>query len=499
MKITRSLQVAVALLVAISLVSDVYGGVGVNYGTIANDLPTPEATVTLLKTTSIDRVKLFDANPAILQAFAGSGIGVFIGTGNDQIPLLANQPGYALQWAQTNIAAYPTTNIIGVSLGNEILAYAADVAPMLLPALENLHSALVTLGLDAKVKLSTASSLGILDDSEPPSNSTFRPWEASILAPVFGFLARTGSPFMINAYPYFAYTNTPNTSLNFVLFQPGPGETRFDPVSGLTYSNMFDAQCDAVFWAMEKLGFKNVSIAVSETGWPSAGDPFEFGPSLQDAQTFNRNLVRHLSTGVGTPLRPGAIIDTYIFALYNENLKTGPASERNFGLFTSTGAAVYDIGIMIGEEPVPVVSPPYAVPAPVLPVPPPPPGLPPYTISAPPPPLGLPPYTVNAPPPPPGLPPYTVPTPYPPPGLPPYVQGPPPPVYPYPIGPSPFSPYSPPRRMGPPPPIDYTFPPPYLYPPYDVVNPSSAHGRLMGGQLILALLTAQAVSYILAL
>ncbi|KAL3699456.1 hypothetical protein R1sor_017478 [Riccia sorocarpa] len=500
MGITRSLQIAAALLVAVSLVSYVSAAIGVNYGTVANDLPTPEATVALLKTTSIEKVKLFDANPAILQAFGGSGIGVFIGTGNDQIPLLANQAGYALQWVQTNIAAYPTTDIIGVSLGNEILAYASDLAPMLLPAMENLHSALVSLGLDAKVKVSTASSLGILDDSEPPSNSTFRSWEASVLAPVFGFLSRTGSPFMINAYPYFAYTNTPNTSLNFVLFQPGPTETRFDPVSGLTYYNMFDAQCDAVFWALQKLGFTNVSIAVSETGWPSVGDPYEFGPSMQDAQTFNQNLVKHLSAGNGTPLRPGVIIDTYIFALYNENLKAGPASERNFGLFTSSGTPVYDLGIMLGETPpVPIGDPGLYPPPPVGVSPgvppysvPPPPGLPPYIIPTPPPPpgTGLPPASI--PPPPPFLPPGTIPTP-----PPPFTT---PPPFSYPIGPSPYSPYSPPRRMGPPPPFDVNYPPPYLYPPYDVVHGSNnAHGRPVDRNVILVFLTAQAVLYILQL
>ncbi|KAG6541901.1 hypothetical protein Mapa_016729 [Marchantia paleacea] len=473
---TRSAQAAVALFVAITLVSDVSAGIGVNYGTIANDLPAPEAVVALLKTTIIDKVKIFDSNPVILQAFGGSGIDIVIGAGNDQIPLLANQPGYALQWAQTNIAAYPTTDITAVSLGNEVLAYAAEVAPLLLPALENLHAALVTLGLDAKVKLSTASSLGIMDDSEPPSNSTFKSWEASILAPVFAFLARTGSPFMINAYPYFAYTGNPkNTSLNFVLFQPADAsETRFDPVSGLTYSNMFDAQCDAVFWAMEKLGFKNVSIAVTETGWPSAGDPYEFGPSMTDAQTFNRNLIRHIGTGVGTPLRPGAVIDTYIFALYNENLKAGPASERNFGLFYPTGVPVYDVGIMGG----PLAPTPPA--PPVAPIPPPPaalaPGLPPYVVpTIPPPPValgpGLPPYVVGAPPPPSGMAPFA------------------------PIAPSP---YSPPRRLGPPPPIVYTppFDPYYNYPP-PYRNPNTSARVSVCGRLLSALLVAQAMVYLL--
>ncbi|KAL8464661.1 hypothetical protein ACS0TY_034238 [Phlomoides rotata] len=47
----------------------------------------------------------------------------------------------------------------------------------------------------------------------------------------------------------------------------------------------------------------------------------------------------------GTPYRPKKIIRAYIFALFNENLKPGPTSERNFGLFKADGSIAYDIGL----------------------------------------------------------------------------------------------------------------------------------------------------------
>ena len=47
--------------------------IGVNYGTVANNLPPPSQVANFLKTqTTIDRVKIFDANPDILKAFANT-------------------------------------------------------------------------------------------------------------------------------------------------------------------------------------------------------------------------------------------------------------------------------------------------------------------------------------------------------------------------------------------------------------------------------------------
>ncbi|TKY64843.1 Glucan endo-1,3-beta-glucosidase [Spatholobus suberectus] len=54
-------------------------GIGVNYGTLGDNLPPPATVANFLKTrTTIDRVKIFDVNPQILQAFANSGIPVTV-------------------------------------------------------------------------------------------------------------------------------------------------------------------------------------------------------------------------------------------------------------------------------------------------------------------------------------------------------------------------------------------------------------------------------------
>ena len=97
--------------------------------------------------------------------------------------------------------------------------------------------------------------------------------------------------------------------------------------------------------ALNAMGYKDVEILVAETGWPYKGDSNEVGPSIENAKAYNGGLVSYLRSGVGTPLMPGKSIDTYIFALYDENLKPGPTSERSFGLFKPDLSMTYDAGL----------------------------------------------------------------------------------------------------------------------------------------------------------
>lgn len=113
----------------------------------------------------------------------------------------------------------------------------------------------------------------------------------------------------------------------------------------------FDCVClctmkvDAVRSALDSMGFKDVEIVVAETGWPYKGDSNEVGPSIENAKAYNGNLIAHLRSKVGTPLMPGKSVDTYLFALYDEDLKPGPASERAFGLFNPDQSMIYDAGL----------------------------------------------------------------------------------------------------------------------------------------------------------
>lgn len=158
------------------------------------------------------------------------------------------------------------------------------------------------------------------------------------------FSSQTGSPFFINAYPFLAYKSDPeHIDLNYALFQSNSGI--IDTKNNLHYDNMFDAMVDASYFALEKAGYPKMEVIVAETGWASKGDPDEAGATVTNARTYNYNLRKRLLKKKGTPYKPKISAKAYVFALFNENLKPGPTSERNFGLFKADGSIAYDIGL----------------------------------------------------------------------------------------------------------------------------------------------------------
>ncbi|KAF2285176.1 hypothetical protein GH714_038951 [Hevea brasiliensis] len=147
---------------------------------------------------------------------------------------------------------------------------------------------------------------------------------------------------MINIYPYYAYRDSPNNvSLDYALFESS--SEVIDPNTGLLYTNMFDAQIDALYFALMALNFRTINVMVTETGWPSKGSPKEKAATPDNAQTYNTNLIHHVINNSGTPAKPGEELDVYIFSLFNENRKPGLESERNWGLFYPDQTSVYNL------------------------------------------------------------------------------------------------------------------------------------------------------------
>lgn len=325
--------------------------VGVNYGLLGNNLPPPEKVAPLLRSINVGRIKLYDAVPSVLRAFSNSGVELIIGLPDRCVTKVCDS-NEALAWIRANIQPYiPSTKIVSITVGNEILTgNDTSLAQSLLPAMESLHSALASLNLDHQITVTTPHSVAILANSYPPSAGTFRPELVSLLCPIFDFLARTNSPLLINAYPYFAYKSDPgNITLNYVLFEPNPGVA--DPKTGLRYGNMLHAQVDAVYAAIAAAGGpKGLEVRVSETGWPSGGDKDEPGATPENAAKYNGNLMKLVGEQKGTPMRPGTQLRVYVFALFNENLKPGPASERNYGLFKPDGTPAYPLGITVPPD-----------------------------------------------------------------------------------------------------------------------------------------------------
>ncbi|KAK9088323.1 hypothetical protein Scep_027405 [Stephania cephalantha] len=318
---------------------------GINYGQVGNNLPTPEKVIALLTSLKINRTRIYDTNPQVLTAFANSGIDLIVTVENEMLSTMID-PQQALNWVLTNIKPYfPSTRITGIAVGNEIFTTNdMNLIANVVPAMVSIHGALVQLGLDSFIKVSTANSLAVLENSYPPSAGSFKGEMVGIMSQFLQFLYSTKAPFWINAYPYFAYKDDPNkVSLNYVLFNPNPGMD--DPFTKLHYDNMMYAQVDAVIFAIARMGFNGIEVRVSETGWPSKGDVNEIGATIENAAVYNNNLLKRQLRNEGTPLRPNQRLEVYLFALFNEDMKPGPTSERNYGLYQPDLTMTYNVGL----------------------------------------------------------------------------------------------------------------------------------------------------------
>ncbi|XP_061363591.1 glucan endo-1,3-beta-D-glucosidase-like [Gastrolobium bilobum] len=352
-----SLLLCLSLIATTLYLADSQSFIGVNYGQVADNLPPPDATANLLKSTAVGKIRLYGADPGIIKALANSGIGIVVGAASGDIPGLASDPNSATQWVNANVLPYyPASNITLITVGNEVMTSGDQgLISQLLPAMQNIQKALNSASLGG-IKVSTVHSMAVLTQSDPPSTGSFNTTLQDTLKQLLQFQKDNKSPFTINPYPFFAYQSDPRPeTLAFCLFQPNSG--RVDSGNGKLYTNMFDAQVDAVHSALSAMGFQDIEIVVAETGWPSRGDTNEVGPSVENAKAYNGNLIAHLRSLVGTPLMPGKSVDTYIFALYDEDLKPGQGSERAFGLFKTDLTMAYDVGLSKSNQQTPSTSP----------------------------------------------------------------------------------------------------------------------------------------------
>ncbi|KAA8534893.1 hypothetical protein F0562_029891 [Nyssa sinensis] len=324
---------------------DISGGstIGVCYGRNADDIPTPDKVAQLVQLHKIKYVRIYDSNIQVMKAFANTRVELMIGIPNSDLLPFSQFQSNADTWLKNSILPYyPATKITYITVGAEVTEAPNNVSALVVPAMQNVFTALRKAGLQRKIKVSTTHSLGVLSRSFPPSAGAFNSSHAVFLKPLLEFLADNQSPFMVDIYPYYAYRDSPsNVTLDYALFESSTEV--IDPNTGLLYTNMFDAQIDALYFALMALNFRTIKIMVTETGWPSKGSAKETAATPDNAQTFNTNLIRHVINDTGTPAKPGEELDVYIFSLFNENRKPGLESERNWGLFYPDQTSVYNL------------------------------------------------------------------------------------------------------------------------------------------------------------
>ncbi|KAF6167046.1 hypothetical protein GIB67_041301 [Kingdonia uniflora] len=314
------------------LILGVAGRAGVNYGLLGDNLPPPSNVVSLLQSKKIPRIRIFGPDHTVLNALRGSGIKVVLGASNTDITRLGSDLSFAQDWVRTNVAPY-AENVRYVVAGNELIP--GQQAETVLPAMKNLNSALKAANL--AIPVSTAVSTKVLGKTYPPSAGEFEQSVSSVMRSITSFLAENSSPLLVNVYPYFSYIeNKAAINLDYALFK---SEQVVVQDGNHGYKNLFDAILDAAYSALEKMGGNNIGIVVSESGWPSAGNGDI--ATIENAQTYNNNLIKHVSGNLGTPKRPVGI-EAYIFAMFNENKKDA-GIEQNFGLFYPDMKEVYPV------------------------------------------------------------------------------------------------------------------------------------------------------------
>ncbi|XP_004295093.1 PREDICTED: glucan endo-1,3-beta-glucosidase, basic isoform [Fragaria vesca subsp. vesca] len=336
---TTSIMFLLGLLVGILYIPGAQSSVGVCYGMMGNNLPSHSEVISLLKSNNIDRTRLYEPNHGALEALRGSNIELILGVPNSLLQDFAANPSNAQNWVQTNVLNfYPSVRIKYIAVGNEVSPVNGDtsLAQFLLPAMQHVYQAVRAANLHDLIKVSTAIDTTLIGVSYPPSQGAFRGDVRGYLDPIIGYLVYAQAPLLANIYTYFSYAGNPrDISLPYALFT-SPSVVAWDGDKG--YQNLFDAMLDGLYSALEGAWGGSLEVVVSESGWPSAGG---FGTSPENAQTYYSKLIQHVKGG--TPKRPNKAIETYLFALFDENQKS-PELEKHFGVFYPNKQPKYQLG-----------------------------------------------------------------------------------------------------------------------------------------------------------
>lgn len=161
-------------------------GIGVNYGLLGDNLPPASEVVALYKRYNIGKMRLFNPNPAALEALKGSGIAVTVGVPDEDLATLSAGQDSVSQWFSKNIEPYvPDVNFEYIAVGNEVIP--GELGHYVLPVMESLRGVLDLKNL-AGVKVTTVVPGNALSASYPPSSGQFSEEAAKDIKGVLGYV-----------------------------------------------------------------------------------------------------------------------------------------------------------------------------------------------------------------------------------------------------------------------------------------------------------------------
>lgn len=327
------------------------GGLGVNWGTLSSHRLSPAIVVNMLRANNISKLKIFDADPKVLQALRGTKIHVMVGIPNEMLHSLSKSKVAARSWVHDNVTRYAFkggVDIRYVAVGNEpfLMSYNGRFQAFVLPTVLNIQEALGKANLATQIKVVVPCNADVYY-SKMPSKGTFRPDVNKTMQQLVSFLNKNGSPFVVNISPFLNVYQNKKYSVDYAFI-----DNKAHPlVDGKNvYYNYFDGNLDTLESALKKIGFGQMPIVVGQVGWPTDGG---VNATVSNAKRFIQGLVNHVISNKGTPLRPGnPPIETYVFSLLDEDKKSilHGNFERHWGIFTFDGQVKYEIDIGQGSK-----------------------------------------------------------------------------------------------------------------------------------------------------
>lgn len=325
--------------------------VGVNYSRefAQNPLPLDQAMQKIKQ--NFNMVKLFKFEADVVQAAIDNGLEIALGTLNGSLAEFAAGTLSACSVCDEYVATIAPykDHIKVIILANEPFTTLGLDPAQLVPAMQNLSAALKRANPPLDIPVTTVLAFSTVGISYPPADGAFRPEFVADLSALFAYLGQAGNAnfIFVNVYPYFAIKDNPvDIHLAYALFQ--------QPVGG--FANLFAAQYTAFRAAMSKLTPPaTMPVFIGESGWASDGSSVTIAPSDSPVPPCTDRLI---ATGCNEGVYVKGFIDwvkrqtppivSFLFEMYDENLKPGSPDEPHFGLFDESGVLKLFPGVVTG-------------------------------------------------------------------------------------------------------------------------------------------------------
>ncbi|KAG8372032.1 hypothetical protein BUALT_Bualt12G0024500 [Buddleja alternifolia] len=308
--------------------------IGINWGRTSAQRIVPSQVVDLLLQNGISAARIYTSQPDIIRAFHGSGIDLTVSSFNT---LGFNTVDAAKVWVQEKFVPFADT-IRNIYVGSFVFLENKDAV---FDSMMNIHNALQDFGL-SKIKVNMPQShLMLKPNLTRPSDGEFVDEIKDVFDRLFRYLEENNTPLVMEIIPL-KFIIEYNYDLSFG-FADNKSTNVITDINGFVYTNVIEFLYDSFVWALKKAGHPNLKLVIGQVGWPTDGYP---GANTSMAERFYKTLLPFVMSNKGTPMRPGAPIDTYIHCLQDENrmMFRDPYS-RHWGIYRGNGEPKFKIDL----------------------------------------------------------------------------------------------------------------------------------------------------------